>query len=716
MLKTPMHLRPRPLFLLLILFLLPFSVLAQAEDVERSAQPAMSAYACTINPDSGQADIRVALNGADGAALPADGWTPQVTRTGGEQALPAESVTGAPVETRPPARIILVLDITSTMPIDELRNSLISENGLFSQLQFDDQLALLAVGAQIAPLTDFYNDKNALYNEHLADLEPQEGNNRLFDGIAAAVEAMQPNSPQRQIVLVITDSRRGQQTQTPSADIITRAQASKTQIYTIGIRTNDNNPETDPDQADLFNLANSTRGFGWNFSNERTRAAAVTAAETALNEFVTLINGEAVISVNMTGLEPDETGLVPFDVTLNLTAGGLVTDRISCPVPTIEGGNVIPPENQFTVAFANVVEGTTLRENLDVEIGVQPELPPPDTVFRFFLDDDEALDTPEGIFPLDVTALQPGTHTLRAQLRDGSGNVLATTPTITVNVQGSLALSTANDAVANLSGPVTIVASNASPNMGRVFFRAAQSNNPSVSFPIGDAPVENETATLQIDSIETLARNLFPPPEGEEPTGWNLIVTARAPGADEDAPLLADSDELVLSVAPPAPPPPEAPLMNPILPIVASVILLVIIVLLLRVIGTARITRLISSADDRDMGSQLMSVTVNRGGNKQTYVLTKKTNFVGRGSGNDISLEDDANVSRQHGVIMWRGEKWYYANRKAKVKTKVNGKPLRGIAMVRLDNPSDIEIGGFQVVFHSNAQRGELSDLVKTNL
>jgi pSer/pThr/pTyr-binding forkhead associated (FHA) protein len=110
-----------------------------------------------------------------------------------------------------------------------------------------------------------------------------------------------------------------------------------------------------------------------------------------------------------------------------------------------------------------------------------------------------------------------------------------------------------------------------------------------------------------------------------------------------------------------------------------------------------------------------MQLTVSRSGNRQVYVLTKKTLYVGRGSGNDISLDDDANVSRQHGVVMWRGQKWWYAQRKPKVRARVNGKNLKGIALVKLENPSEINIGDYLVVFHGDSQR-DISDLVKTNL
>jgi hypothetical protein len=49
------------------------------------------------------------------------------------------------------------------------------------------------------------------------------------------------------------------------------------------------------------------------------------------------------------------------------------------------------------------------------------------------------------------------------------------------------------------------------------------------------------------------------------------------------------------------------------------------------------------------------------------------------------------------------------------VRARVNGKNLKGVAMVKLENPSEINIGDYLVVFHGDSQR-DISDLVKTNL
>jgi pSer/pThr/pTyr-binding forkhead associated (FHA) protein len=109
-----------------------------------------------------------------------------------------------------------------------------------------------------------------------------------------------------------------------------------------------------------------------------------------------------------------------------------------------------------------------------------------------------------------------------------------------------------------------------------------------------------------------------------------------------------------------------------------------------------------------------MNITMRRGDLKQSHTLTRKTVNVGRGSTNDINLGDDANVSRQHGTIIWRKNNWWYSNRKKDTMTKINGKKIRGLKLVKLEPVTEIEIGQTLLVFHSNAQQ-DVSDFIKTN-
>jgi hypothetical protein len=150
-------------------------------------------------------------------------------------------------------------------------------------------------------------------------------------------------------------------------------------------------------------------------------------------------------------------------------------------------------------------------------------------------------------------------------------------------------------------------------------------------------------------------------------------------------------------------------------PILIIVGLAALNILLFRMIGRRKILRIISNPDDYELSPQLMTITVRRGDIKQPYTLTKKTVFIGRGSSNDINLGDDPNISRQHGVVIWRNQRWYYSNRKGQAAARIDGKRYRGYALRELIPVSELEIGSALLIFHSNAQQ-DISDFIKTNL
>lgn len=679
------------------------TVEAQTSGLNTSSTGEFLAYTCTFNSSTSRAEVHAAITGADGLPLNPQSYRLEVTNGAGDT-ITTDASAITPVAERAPVRVILVLDTTSTVPINEVRNAI--RDHLLPRLQLADEMALLQFDTTIAPMTAFYTDKNALYNEHIADIQLREGDNRLYDAMLQAVTLTQPNSDTRQVILVLTDSRRGAQSQAPQSEIVTRAQASKTQIFTIGFEYEDS-----PDQDELFAIADATRGRGWVYRGERTRTAVENAIGTSLEAFATALNTENLISVDISGQTPDESGLVPLNISLLPNSGGAaLTDTVSCPTtgPAVEGTQS-PDQTrpQFSIAFANVVNNLVVTEPVNVEVSAQPEDIPLDLRFVFWLDDEMDDQFPDGIYILDTPSLPPGNHTLRAQLRDAADEVVASTSTVNLYVQRPLQLSVSTPTTTNLSGPVqfNVAGANGLPS---VEFVVASATNPTITQPFGTVQVADDgTAALSVADIQQEATRLFPNQET-----WELQVTVRTPGQNGAQPL-AISNTLTVSVASiVAPTPFASPL---ILPIAISLVLLVVNYFLLTRIRSARIRRFIESPGSEDLGQELMSITINRGGVKQSVMLTKKTMTVGRGSGNDISLDDDSNVSRQHGVFLWRRGRWWYANRKPKVKTKIDGKTYRGYALRKLQPMTEIQIGDFQLVFHSNAQR-DMSDLIKTNL
>ena len=697
-------------------------VTAQASDgLARTEQAALMAFTCRFNEEAGRSEIVASLAGPGGTVLAPDGITSVALARDGSDPLPAESVSVAPSSPREPLRLVLVLDTTDTMPLDQLKSLMLEDvnadgPSFLDGLAPGDQVAVVAVDESVTGPSAFSDNRNGVFNDQVDPLAVRTGNNVIYEGIQAAVGATLPNSPARQVILVITDSGyvvgRADEAEALVNEIVTVAQASSAQIYPISFTSL--NAQNVPDPALLDRLANETGGVAWTYSGDKSVNAIIEAVGDALHEFYAALNAEVVISADLTGLEPDETGLIPLGVTVALADGTTLTDRVSCPPPPAAGEEVVTPA--FSVAFRNLVEGLTVKESLIVQLAAAPETPE-GAVFRFLLDD-EPTDSATPEFTIAPGAINPGLHALRAQLRDSAGNQLAPTSTVTFYTQRPLALTTSAGGTVNLSGPLTLQAANVSPNIGAVEFVLIDANDPATTLSLGTAAPQNGVAVLEVPNIQEAANSLLP----GQTEGWNLQVIATAPGLSPDSPPLGESNTLNLSVQPlPSNPLNLAPeqmtaVTGAALPIGLAVIFLIVDIVLWGQVKKAKIKKKINHPDGHDLSANLMQLTVSRSGNRQAFVLTKKTMYVGRGSGNDISLDDDANVSRQHGVVMWRGQKWYYANRKSKVKSRVNGKNLKGLAMVKLDNPTEINIGDYQIVFHGGETQRDISDLVKTNL
>ncbi|MFN8377615.1 MAG: FHA domain-containing protein [Anaerolineae bacterium] len=688
-----------------------------AEGLTSTEQAALLAFTCRYNEEAGRSEIVASLAGPGGAAVAEAGISSVTVARDGGDPLPTEAVTMASLSPREPLRLALVLDTTDTMPLDPIKGLFLDPSrGFLPDLQGEDEVSLVAVDQSVTGPTPYSIDKNALYNDHIADLSVREGNNVIYEGIRAAVQGTTPNSPVRQVILVITDSgygsARADEAEALVNEIITVAQASDAQIYPISFSSL--NAQNVPDAALLDRLATETHGVSWTHSGDKAPAAIIASVNAALQQFYAALNAEVVISADLTGLEADETGLVPLDVAVTLADGTVLTDKVSCAPPPVAGEQVVTPA--FSVAFRNLVDGLGVKEPLVVQVAAAPEVPA-GAVFRFLLDD-EPTDSAAPEFTVSPGELDPGVHTLRAQLRDATGNQLAATSTVTFYTQRPLVLTTGTGGTVNLSGPLTLQAANVSSNIGTVEFTLVDANDPNQTLSLGTAVPQNGTAVLEVPNIQEAANTLLP----GQTDGWNVQVVAVAPGTSPDSPPMGESNTLNLSVQPlPSNPLNLAPeqmtaVTSAALPVGIAIVLLIVDFVLWGQLKKAKIKKKINRPDGYDLSSNLMQLTVSRSGNRQTYVLTKKTMYVGRGSGNDISLDDDANVSRQHGVVMWRGQKWYYANRKPKVKARVNGKTYKGLAMIKLDNPTEINIGDYQIVFHGGDTQRDISDLVKTNL
>ena len=702
---------------LLALVMLPATLMAQ--DTPRKG--AFVAYQCTFQSDSNTAQINAVLMGGDGQPIPTG--TYQVAVSAGDNPQPLDSTRYKieRLDNRPPLQMIIVLDITDTVPIDQIVNA-ISQH-LFPGLNPQDRVALITFSEEIAPITQFYTDKARLVSEHMTNLIVLGGDNRLYDSLLEATNSFPANSAGRKVIVTVTDSGRRKLEQASDADIIKAANRDKIQIYPVGFYSRDRT-----DDAALQNIAQLTGGFSWLYTETRnSRDSIGTAVSKFLDETVRTLNSEVLLTVNMQGQTPNASGVVPLKIDVNTNNDSALSDTVNCPFQTL----------QHSITFTEGIDTTQpITTTVDIGVKVQSDLSSDATKIVFRVNDEVAQSGTSTQYTFNAAEHYPGYYTIEAQLWDTNNATLATTPAkLRLYAQQKLALRIVGDPTV-LSGSVQFeVSSNPAYALPATQIMVASVINPAQIFKLGDAVFQPDgKATLQVDNIQAVIDRLYP---NRQPTD-TYQITATVPGASASDPKLAFSSPLTVSLpvteqavtSPTSASPsiPDAAVSIPAavverintindqwVPPAAIIGLLALNLLLYRMIGRRRIMKLIGSPDNIDLSPQLMNITMRRGDIKQSHTLTRKTVNVGRGSTNDINLGDDPNISRQHGVIIWRKNNWWYSNRKKDTTTKINGKKIRGLKLVKLEPVTEIEIGQTLLVFHSNAQQ-DVSDFIKTNL
>lgn len=692
--------------LLLLSCLTVWSVQAQ-DATPVPPQAAFLPYQCTFQMETNSAEIHAVLMGSNGQPISPSSYIYRVTPAGSNQPLSAEKVQAAPVIDRPPLQMILVLDITETVPIEQIVNAISTH--LAPQLNVQDQVALLAFSESISPITQFYTDKNRLINEHMIDLPTLGGDNRLYDALLQAVSSFPFNNQARKVVLAVTDSGRRNFQQTPSDTIIRKAQSEHVEVYPIGFFSRDK-----PDVAELQAIANGTGGFGWFYTDKRaTRAGIETAVSGFLDDFIHTVNSEITLKVDMQGLKPDEAGRVALNIEVDPDNESPLSGQINCPVQILT----------HSISFIDSFDNKPVTGSVDIGVAVDSDLSPDELRVVFRLNNEIVQNSASTIYTFNASDVYPGYYTIGAQLWDRNNETLASTPTaLRVYAQQKMQLDVTGGSPGNLSGAVRfVVTSRPDFALPAAQFTFSPVTDASQMLPLGSAAFDGSgQAALALDDIYTRIHALYPNVTSED----SFTVRAYVSGISPDDPELAYSNTQTIAITVPtsaqasavdAAAAPSPVNLGTAIPVGAIVLLLVVNYLLFRATGRKRIQRWMNNPDDIELSPNLMSLTVHRGDTRQPYTLTKKTMYIGRGSSNDINLGDDPSISRQHGVVMWRKKGWYYSNRKGPVMTRINGKRYRGLIFYKLEPVTEIEIGHTLLLFHANTQQ-DISDFIKTNL
>lgn len=703
----------RSLVILMCLFMLGGWVMAQ-DTPPPAPKAAFVPYQCVFRADTNQIQILAALTGTNGLPIIDSDYQINVSVNGTGQTLQPGDIQWQSQPVRSPLQIIIVLDITDTVPIREIVESIATH--LVPGLNPLDQVALITFSAQVTPITQFYTDKNRLINEHMIDLPTLTGDNRLYDAILEAVSEFPLNTDMRKIVLAITDSGRRKTEQVTSDEIIRQAILNGVQIFPIGFYSRDK-----PDDAELQTLANSTGGYSWiDTLIPNTRASIQSGVNNNLDNLVRTLNSEILITLNAQDLTPDASNHIPLSITINSNNDSQLAGDIVCPVKQL----------QHSINFVNAFDPNipvAVVGDYPLSVNVTSDLAPDSWHVVFRVNNDPVPDVEGTSYVFKAADRYPGYYRIGAQLWDNNNKTLATTPNVvTIYAQQLLKLSINNVTSTALQGSVQFEVDLANPaiTLHEAFLKVALASAPGQILDLGSAIFQADgRAILEIPDIYQKISNLFPNVTERD----QILVRATIPGVSDGDKELAYSDPQSFSVVPPPPPTPVGPpsITLPTLPqfdsftlrgVIALALLFLLNLWLRGIAKQRRVQRMINRPDKQDLSPQMMTITVRRGDITQPHTLTKKTVYIGRGSANnDINLGDDLNISREHGVVMWRKKAWYYTNRKRNTVTRINGKRYRGLRLYKMEPGAELEVGQVVMIFHSSGLQ-DVSDLIKTNL
>lgn len=685
---------------LFVVLLLAVGLRASQAQEGGTGEPTFNLYGCEFVAATNSVRLHTAVYNGSGRPVPPTDFL--VTVTNAETNAPVEPESVAAAAPRPPLDMILVLDITDTVPVEEIVNAVSAE--LLTGLELEDQAALITFADSVAPRTRFYVDKNQLVNENLLDLIPIGGDNRINDAILAAVTGFPSGSARRKVVLVLTDSAAREVEQVSADDIIAQAQRGGVEVYVIGF----NSFLDQPDAAAMRALTDATDGYFWLYDAPFISREGIEAGVgDFLDDLTELLEGEYAIEVDIAGQQPNANGILRFAASADFGNELILTDEIACLVEELE----------HTIFFASDLDSRAVTTPTDITVTVETDLNRDDTVVRFLRSGEVVQEGAEDTYVFDPAGLQPGRYEIGAQLLNRSGDVLASTPVILrLFVQASLSLTVQQE-----DGAAAFeLTADSALDLPSARIDVSPAGDDGTQRALFDEPIEFTDGRAQVQLADLRARlgELFP----EIPS--RVRITASIPGVTAGDPPLGVSNALVIDTLLPATPVPAAPapltlpsfdVNLPLVALVLSLVLLVVNWLLFGAIRRVHVRKLINTPDNYELSPQLMTITVRREGVRQAHTLTRKTITVGRGSSNDINLGDDPNISRQHGVIMWRKNRWYYASRKPRVLVRINGKRYRGYYVQELKPITEIEIGQALLVFHSNAQT-DISEFIDTNL
>lgn len=616
---------------------------------------------------------------------------------------------------RQPLQILFIMDVTGSVQLDALSDIWIN---VLTNYNSEDRFALMSFSdanslGGVDPL--ILGDRIAL----VGDIGNLERNNDPAQGIAALYQALElgversANEIERSglehpVVLVITDSSNTATSGFSANDVIEAAQEADVRLFAIGYRTADS-----PDDQ-LPRIAAETNGYAWMPDGGDTADNTAARVAERMVAFREALEAEFLLTVGVNEVQLDAEGAAQIAIAADDSEPISVTCAdIQLPEPTampelfdtlsidLDDITDLDPENlptvtvQFdiqTIETSPVIEATLNEQVFTLDSGGQ-------TTVLFDLNREDvraALRLGRNDLLISARAPESAPDVLLASV-PRVFDIPATPIMLELSAEGDPMLdSLAGDVAFVASVPQSTAAILTNNGIDRVAFELLPS--PPEAVPLDPVPLEEGQARLAVSAIDDL-------PDAAQ------IMQVRAILVDgEGNPVASDiSVPATLDVGV------NVAQLDPIFLIVTfglSLLLLILDIFLLRQIRVTRIKRLIEGEDAHPLPASHMYVTVKADYRADTHNLLKRTMTIGRGSSNDITLPDDAGVSRQHGVLIWRRRRWYFTHRNNKSVSTIDKRKVQGYRLVEIKPAMQIRVRNFILTFHRENE--DPDDLTKT--
>lgn len=312
---------------------------------------------------------------------------------------------------RNPVRLLILPDVTSTVPVEGLKDPL---RNFIARLSPEDELAVMPFGSSynISDI-EFGTNHDEVVEAQIESLSPQQGDNDLWGAVEDALLMFSPSYNRRQILIVLTDSRHSNMDEAIDLidnDLLPMLAESDVQVFFIGFRTTDY-----PSLSEISRLAVGGNGAYWYIDESLTTVDQLEAAldNVLLTDVINAINADILLQVNTDEIPSQvQEEFVSLVLELRDAEGNVVaTDEVNCPYDSQE----------YTITFENLDNGQVIASTMDVHITIDPAIPPDSTViFRL---DNSPIQPGEDSFTvrLSPTEIMPGSHSILAILfRNGS--------------------------------------------------------------------------------------------------------------------------------------------------------------------------------------------------------------------------------------------------------------------------------------------------------